>query len=234
MVTALALALSLHAHIKEQTETLDSMSAAMSFSSMKWKPVDGRSIVVDTVRNHLPDADVHFTFKITPSGTALRASVQPSGAIVPSRLSISWTTYRALREVNGNPIYRWSAPVGQKTELSSHTAQCWRPTGVTTIGMAGQTLEAHLRRDDRELFSCRSTIEKNEEGDFVIRNTVMNQSAKDAIFEWGPYKETIKAGKTLEYTVKSAAAPKEADRNCSVSFTNDPSYSFKANAWISP
>jgi hypothetical protein len=101
-------------------------------------------------------------------------------------------------------------------------------------GKAGQALEASLWRDGRQLFRCRSVIEAGESGGFVIRCSVRNESVRDATFEWGPYKETVKPGQEREYTVKSAVTPQEADRGCTVSFAEDLTYTFKASAWIKP
>jgi hypothetical protein len=71
-------------------------------------------------------------------------------------------------------------------------------------------------------------------GGFVVRFTVRNESAKDLTFDWGSHQGTVKAGKSHEHTAKSAAAPKEIDRHCSVTFENDASFMFKANAWTTP
>ena len=233
-MTPFAAALILLAIAPEPASTFDSESAVASFSSTKWKPTDGRSLVVETVRNHLPHADVSFAFKHLPTGITVRAGAGPDGVPVPSRLVMSWTTFRSLREVNGNPTYRWPVPVGPKSETTSQTAQCWRPAELGVRGKAGQTLEASLGRDGRELFRCRSAIEAGENGGFVVRCSVRNGSVRDADFEWGPYKDTVKPGQEREYTVKSVAAPQEADRGCTVSFAEDFTYTFKANAWIKP
>jgi hypothetical protein len=78
---ALTLVLNIHAFVKDRTFTLYTAAGDVRFDSTSWKPVDGKSLIVETVQNQLPDGDLVYTYPSTSSGTALRASRTLNGII---------------------------------------------------------------------------------------------------------------------------------------------------------
>jgi hypothetical protein len=235
---ALSLLVGMQLFAKDQSQTLDSTLSTddirkFSFSSSKWQLAEGKSAVVDTVRNHLPTSRMTFTSKQMPTGTASRAEVMPDGTVRPGAVTASWSTYRRLRDTDANPVLVWTelAPPYNQSQTSG---MCWRVTGPAPEGRVGDSLEAFLLRDGREWLSCHSAVERDDKGGFVIRHTVRNHSANDASFGWGGHRGSLGAGKSQEYVVKSAAAPKESVLDCTETFQGDSSYSFRANAWNVP
>jgi hypothetical protein len=191
----------------------------------------GATVLTRGFHNHEHNGPVGYRDNGGWYGFLPSADLSKDGAVVPSAVLHTWTTYRPVGEADGSVSYTLPLAPAVDTQI---TGRRWAEGGRAAVAEPGRALVAWLTLPDRrERVVCTSAVAGNTRDGLTYSYVVRNETRRPLKFEWGEYSGKVEPGRSRSFEAKSADVFAEQSGACTVSFEN-ADHTFRTTAWLPP
>ncbi|HEY1379001.1 MAG TPA: hypothetical protein VGF55_19530 [Gemmataceae bacterium] len=193
-----------------------------------------RWTVTDTARSYHTDARMFYVVSDKEKGTIARATKKANGEVVPSSVTMMWTSYTPPRQTQ----YALTGAITGNADDFASGGMYWSASANKIAAFSGGKLEAKLIDGDktgkvRVRFASEVTGDKDK--GYTYSYTVENLGDRPLFFKWAGFEGKVEPKKTVTKGERSDKLTEQQTDLATIDFEGgEATFAIRANHWAKP